>query len=51
MLDDGDKVVKVEQYGTSSWASTARVDIVKADGSPDAYFLKVRINLADSTKS
>ncbi|KAI0894727.1 Fructosamine/Ketosamine-3-kinase [Annulohypoxylon nitens] len=39
-LKPGDKVIEVQQYGTSSWASTARVDVQTTDGSPGAYFLK-----------
>ncbi|KAI1440303.1 Fructosamine kinase-domain-containing protein [Annulohypoxylon stygium] len=30
-LKPGDKVIEVQQYGTSSWASTARVDTLKTD--------------------
>ncbi|KAI1410401.1 Fructosamine/Ketosamine-3-kinase [Hypoxylon sp. FL1857] len=40
IVKDGDKVIRVQQYGTSSWASTSRVDIQTPDGSPGAYFLK-----------
>ncbi|KAI0888131.1 Fructosamine/Ketosamine-3-kinase [Annulohypoxylon maeteangense] len=39
-LKSGEKVVEVQQYGTSSWASTARVDVQGADDSSGAYFLK-----------
>ncbi|RYP57057.1 hypothetical protein DL769_009727 [Monosporascus sp. CRB-8-3] len=40
-LEDGDEVLKVEQYKASSWASTARIDIQRANGSSAAYFLKI----------
>ncbi|KAI0602217.1 Fructosamine/Ketosamine-3-kinase [Biscogniauxia sp. FL1348] len=41
VLPAGDEVIKVEQYGTSSWALTARVDVKSKDGSRKAYFLKI----------
>lgn len=49
-LKPGDKVIEVQQYGTSSWASTARVDVQTTDGSPGAYFLKARFILSTITK-
>ncbi|KAL2143050.1 hypothetical protein VTI28DRAFT_390 [Corynascus sepedonium] len=41
VLPKGSKVLVVEQYGTSSWASTARVNTEAADGSRKSYFLKI----------
>ncbi|KAI5918753.1 Fructosamine/Ketosamine-3-kinase [Camillea tinctor] len=40
-LPPGDEVIKVEQYDTSNWATTARVDVKPEDGSHKAYFLKI----------
>ena len=41
VLPKGSKVLAVERYGTSSWASTARIDTETANGSQKGYFLKV----------
>ncbi|EAQ90393.1 hypothetical protein CHGG_02328 [Chaetomium globosum CBS 148.51] len=41
VLPKESKILAVEQYGTSSWASTARVDTEAADGTKNKYFLKI----------
>jgi fructosamine-3-kinase len=41
VLPKESKIRAIEQYGTSSWASTARVDTEAADGSRKTYFLKM----------
>lgn len=52
---DGEKVVNVEGVDkSSSWASIARIDVQCADGSSNAYFLKVSSNppgITDITKA
>ncbi|KAI1769315.1 Fructosamine/Ketosamine-3-kinase [Hypoxylon sp. FL1150] len=40
-LKDGDRLVSVEQYDSSRWASVAKVDIETSECLPSAYFLKV----------
>ncbi|KAH9883934.1 Fructosamine/Ketosamine-3-kinase [Xylariomycetidae sp. FL2044] len=40
-LPEGEKVIKIEQAGSSDWASTSRIGILRADGIDGAYFLKV----------
>ncbi|KAF2688475.1 hypothetical protein K458DRAFT_464970 [Lentithecium fluviatile CBS 122367] len=40
MLPPCSKVVCTEAHGVSFWASTGRIDVELADGSPQSYFIK-----------
>ncbi|PKS13159.1 hypothetical protein jhhlp_000501 [Lomentospora prolificans] len=49
VLPHDERVSAVQKYGTSSWASTARVDVTAADGSRRSYFLKI-LNAEDAAE-
>ncbi|ORY61679.1 Fructosamine kinase-domain-containing protein [Pseudomassariella vexata] len=40
VLEEGDVIMGVNRYGTSTWAETSRIDAQTRDGSPRSYFLK-----------
>ena len=41
-LPEGSTVLEASSFGTSAWTRTARIRVQLSDGSPKAYFLKVR---------
>ncbi|KAK8036163.1 hypothetical protein PG993_008777 [Apiospora rasikravindrae] len=40
VLEKGDQIIGVNEYGTSLWAETKRIDVQAIDGSNRSYFLK-----------
>ncbi|KAK8136999.1 Vegetative incompatibility protein het-e-like protein, partial [Apiospora sp. TS-2023a] len=54
-LVKGDEVIGVNQYGTSLWADTKKIDVKTAEGSTRSYFLKATVpfqtmNVSDAAK-
>ena len=41
VFEQGDRVLRLEQDGKSTWALTVRVDVEHSNGEPHSYFVKV----------